>query len=509
MDLAAGPGSGGTGLTEVRPIIPANSSLRQVGAAGEVSASTFGAKFPVGTRVPINESDKLAKGLAKAGQDQSKNDLYRRMLLAVSCSVAYELSKQDGFLQIGSCTCVDARTLSDNMYEHLELNLGAPGLTTTVSSDLRWLSSGTLLFTFLSASIPRLCTLSYVVSGDRHLLPGASLLLSPSGAVGQYYGIEKTKKSHPLYHLRSKVKASVLARLSRAGISMPPVAPWIFVIPDVNDYYEESRQPIESRPISPMTLWPANLCFCKDTRALEGGSEGRTSMSAAVEGPIDPLEKAQEWFLGKVARMKALEIKSHKAALEAQRLKETEDMNEEDAMSDFQPHIAPGITPREVSSIYPTPPDGLPSVANDSWISNDPQSSGNDDELNAAMTAADEDHQPYAEAGHDDLFGEMDIDLFATNGLTEADFSFFDEPSLEGDVEHGGVDPILSGGHLAVGDAIDDPPAAMTLNHHSSPILQGGHDNDASPVLTPDRGELPQERGMRPRFLHHTLQLNH
>ena len=46
--------------------------------------------------------------------------------------------------------------------------------------------------------------------------------------------------------------------------------------------------------------------------------------------------------------------------------------------------------------------------------------------------------RPYAEHANGDLFDEIEMDIFTANGLTEADFSFFDEPSpLYGAARHG------------------------------------------------------------------------
>ena len=42
---------------------------------------------------------------------------------------------------------------------------------------------------------------------------------------------------------------------------------------------------------------------------------------------------------------------------------------------------------------------------------------------------------------NDDLFEDIDIDMFTTTGLTEADFSFFDEPDNPGQTEPTATDP--------------------------------------------------------------------
>ena len=435
------------------------------------------------------------KSLASVGQGYTLTDIYPRILAAISHTLSYPLSKAKNLLLVGSCTYVDVRTLGDHAYEHLEMSLATAG-TATVSCSIRWLSSGILLFALSEDTVPRLSTIPHVLlssQGSSAVPLGGSLLLSPSGVVGQYHGIENTPKSHPLYRTRAEMKSSVSSALILRGISMPAKPQWALVLLEAGKNWRESKgeNPLKNFR---MTLWPAHLCLCKEVQTIVGNWKIAAAPGSAPSSGDDPLERAQKWFLGKPERMEALEARRLKDMAEAQRTKEAADMEDEDTVSDFEPQMDRDLTPRDGSGIYPTPPDGLPSTAHDSSMNNEPHFNGHHDEANGGI-ASEGIHQPYEEQRNDDMFEEMDIDLFATNGLTEDDFNFFDEPSLRGEDGHDNAAVTFPSELFTFADPVIAPTSILPLDEQPSPILEEASD-DAPQNLSSEVGNVVGKSGM-------------
>ncbi|KAF2494486.1 hypothetical protein BU16DRAFT_618564 [Lophium mytilinum] len=234
-------------------------------------------------------------------------------------------------------------------------------------------------------------------------------------------------------------------------------------------------------------LWPSGLCFSYDSskqgwdpaasvRTPLGLEDHLTSQNSAEQGLDwfqtpesmgyqDPLDLAQQWFCNKPERDKAQEArrKAQQAEEEAQTKDDSNVLypssplySRTGAWGDLQP----------VSGVYPTPPDGVapqgpvvssagdiphisgPIGSMDGMLSQDsnPRSSdlpGTNDADGTGLLGMPGtspklshpfDSQPELNfssslhGGNDDLFEDMDEDTFDGNGVTDADFNFFDEP---------------------------------------------------------------------------------
>jgi mediator of RNA polymerase II transcription subunit 13 len=217
-------------------------------------------------------------------------------------------------------------------------------------------------------------------------------------------------------------------------------------------------------------LWPRALCFFHSSEEHEMTSSDSTvgghSMLRWYETPEstgfkDPLDAAQEWFLGKPDRDKILEArrKAKKAEEDAARRKD-----EQQNLLPSSPLNARGGTYGDlhpVSGVYPTPPDGVapgtavshsdtPSVSG--TVSNvilAPGGSNPAINLSAPQddTKMDEQQMPLTSpvvpsapdnfntsSGNDDLFGDMDEDGYGGDRINDTDFDFFDGPD-ENDID--------------------------------------------------------------------------
>ena len=226
------------------------------------------------------------------------------------------------------------------------------------------------------------------------------------------------------------------------------------------------------------------------------GEDGDPFDRPLADASVDPLEKVESWFLGKAARMEASRIRLQEENKEAQALKDVEDTDDEDSSSPFEMPVDQGISPQDVSGIYPTPPDGLPPALLGSSNSNNLRPGDYDDE-EKELHPSDETRGDYDGQENDDLFGDIDIDMFASNGLTEADFSFFDEPGM--------IDEDLreTGQVMALDDTNEttDHPMAFDGQGLTATLHQSG-DTGLDENIAEDQEDNVSARGMSIPFRH-------
>ena len=421
-----------------------------------------------------------------ATRNHSALEVYANFTSAVSLSLSHSLGKKRGWLQLGPNACIEVRTLGDDLFDNSELH---PWLTTTTKTSfvVKWLSSGILLISFIQVRLPRLIKMSTILSRDTQStgLPiGLPLLLSPSGVRCQYLGAETYLKSDSRRKSAVQLKASILSHLSQQGIRPMREVIWIHV----------QMAPDPNNPLGPpVSLWPANLCFCEDIMTPVSSDRGGPFNMPLPDGSVDPLEEAESWFLGKSARIELSRVRMLEENEKAQALKDVEDTDEEDVLSPLEVPIDQGITPQDVSGIYPTPPDGLPPPLSGSSNPNNARS-GDYDYEEKEIQPSDEKRGEHDGQENDDLFGDMDIDMFASNGLTEADFSFFDEPGI--------VDQDLreTGQAMALDDTNEtvDPPMAFDgQGILSTPNKKGDSPSDS--IIEEAQGGADGMQGMHPR----------
>ena len=370
----------------------------------------------------VNELDSKRLEASGVSHNHSVSRVYSNFISAASCSLSHALGKRQGWIQLGPHACIDARTLGYDPVDHPDSHAWV-ATTSRLSFDVKWLSCGTLLISVFQTRLPKHSRVSTVLSeGVNHagLALGSPVVFSPFGIRGQYLGTEDPPKSNPQRKATIQLKASVLSRLAYRGIRVIQDATWIQV-------HVEQGSNAFSDPL--VSLWPADLCFCEDTMVSLSGEDLESSNRSIVDCSIDPLEQAESWFRGKAARREALQDRLREESQGTQVAHDIEDTDDEEGLSPLEIPLDQGITPQDVSGIYPTPPDGPPQPL--SGLSN-PHNLHSGDYVNEEkdLRPSDEARGDYDAQENDDLFGDMDIDMFASNGLTEADFRFFDEPGM-------------------------------------------------------------------------------
>jgi mediator of RNA polymerase II transcription subunit 13 len=213
--------------------------------------------------------------------------------------------------------------------------------------------------------------------------------------------------------------------------------------------------------------WPAVLCFHNDGVNLHGHSRNLITEIEEIDGTDpaswfsppgqggfrDPIHFAEDWFRGKGDRDRVIAERRRKQ----REIEAAQRQAEGAALSVPSPFYTRGDL-QSVGGVYPTPPDGLPQASSTQIPQDIPAVAGANlsarpsvdyqtgDGMDLDMGLFNEGvkmrgpsiisrgSMQLDTSMHmgDDLFGEMDEDDdFVGNDITDADFSFFDEPDLD------------------------------------------------------------------------------
>ncbi|KAF2680900.1 hypothetical protein K458DRAFT_310879 [Lentithecium fluviatile CBS 122367] len=354
--------------------------------------------------------------------------------------------------------------------------------------DVFWASSGTLVVSTLS--LPKLdihCLDEVAAHDEQKDLIGSCVRIAPSGMLAQIASFDdpvdavaedasqklqrKKAKIAPLERGLEIWKSVVVRWLSWKGYNLAALdkrTSWV----RVRTSRVNQSTPPSSAPFSPSGefLWPRALCFYygnlpaehTPTASEPTSSQGEKALewfeTETSTGFKDPVDTAQQWFLGKLERDKLADARrrAKKAEEDAARIKE-----ESHGLFPSSPlNVRAGTYGdlQAVSGVYPTPPDGiLPGTVMSSGDT--PSVSGmatniilvpgsNNPAINISApldtTHGDGQQQPLTspefppaleqyntDGDNDDLFEDMVDDEFEGNGITDADFNFFDGPDGE------------------------------------------------------------------------------
>ncbi|KAL8855262.1 MAG: hypothetical protein Q9178_008086 [Gyalolechia marmorata] len=395
------------------------------------------------TRSPSNEQ----RAHPESSQPQSTfphktiNDLvpyiYRAFTLALSSSLLYSLVSGGDWLPFGNDSCL-------RIYQNPTGWATMKSTAERLRLDVRWSPSGILTIGSRLTPLPSFSPLSDVLEqgqgvDKKSLHIGVPVFVSPFGARCTLLGEESQILGKAKADRR--FKTSTRAWLESYGIATKREVLWVCL----QIRWKSSPNSIVLNGQAVCQIWwPADLCFIKDT-----GSKLRETNSIENIGNgtfVNPLEEAEQWFLGRKERDNVIEAR--RKEVDERKLhnnkppNDEEDELEEDA-ADPLLRANQYLSAQEASGIYPTPPDVLGSNAQGSVAAQDtPGASipgGHPHQAIVSSEATDgrisdiDSRAPFAEDESQDLFGDMDTDMFDPNGLTEADFNFFDEPNEEVD----------------------------------------------------------------------------
>ena len=401
-----------------------------------------------------------ADGKARSGTPNVCQDvlpIYLKIVSAIMLSLSYSLTRSRLYIPLSSQLLLDHTITLGS--EHLEsANNTNTGMTIfkLISLGVHWFPSGTLVLMSYPKSGHSFYCFSDLFIDNSHFSPILSpmpVYLAPLGYTGSYGGIEPdicNGEAREQGDIRRREWKSCIKTLLRSkGIGLPDETQWIIVQVHATNGKEIAggENITRDRNESYTLLWPAHLCF-SEVRRDPAQDDGLSWFVRTAEDPgyiCDSLLNAENWYMGRVARAEAIESQRRQAELEARLEADTSASDEYDAMSGT---LGRYIDAQTLNGIYPTPPDGDRSQAAASSIGHEandietrhegggmiadssiePQYSADVSDGISASPTNDLAAGEYDGLEDEDLFGDMDTEMFTANGLTEADFNFFDEP---------------------------------------------------------------------------------
>ena len=378
--------------------------------------------------------------------------LYRLFIGAILPSIRQSLLKNHGLLPLGQTTFVreisshhsvdeefsDGRDSGGAALLEIRLQLLPIGQLTLVTENISGISLRRA--TALTAE----CKLSNGVRGD-------IVLLAPAGIIAR---LPKSDETH-----ESQQPTTPKER----GIWQSELEQWMTDqgLQDWNDQcrnFMEVQIPTrrsggqsESLPGGAGTWvhwetvsWPEHMCFC-----LECPSISKEDSNGLVTKMADPLQFAEEWFLGAEARAKRIQNKQASTKEEPVDAASTDLSPTGGLVFENSPMFHRNMIAelQNANNIYPTPPDGAlsqvtPGMSSMDGIGATPAEvhrippergdSADDHDMDGPLQGQQSDPVVGTGTYDEDLFGEMPTGGFGASGIAdEPNWDFFDEQDLE------------------------------------------------------------------------------
>ena len=282
-------------------------------------------------------------------------------------------------------------------------------------------------------------------------LSGVTVILAPSGDRATV--VDRAPDGY------GEMKRSIATRLQHQNIKVSSQTEWLKLQVSVDDSDEVL-----------FIIWPAHLCFSNPSRSWVNPQEDSLGHVDPVQRWVDPLEMAERWYNGRAARDNALEAK-RKANEKLVEVKKEYHESDDEGNLVYVEGISNGrLNIQDMSGVYPTPPDGAPPGTQEQnnrlETGEMPSIAANSIQGPSPLAASPmfNETPSFNNDGDGDLFGEIDSEMFAANGITEDDFNFFDEPSAD-EME-----------------AVDTQQSTISSNF----ATQAGTVHPSSPHLNPD-----------------------
>jgi mediator of RNA polymerase II transcription subunit 13 len=457
----------------------------------------------------------------------SLRDIHECFISAVLGSIVYFLCRNQGFIPLNSRTLIltspkptfigFSSTRNSEMVNTIEL----------ATLDISLTSLGALVVKGHADMAPGLQSLINVpgYGGIDNLAPGAALWLAPGGNAAKFYSVSD-EKNLPGSLSTSQLQANkadqrpnsfnslaikswqskCLEWLSAKGLDSAALESggWLFVqvLGGPSPYSNTDFQGIPILEELAIVPWPARLCFQTSSTTIRDLQTPDTG----INGPRDPLSFAQDWFTSKDERAN-IATKRQKERQAAETLsREQADLEARALRSNT---YSPAALRRgsNAGAMYPTPPDAphhpigaTPSFDGTASTPGNPNmfvphevptsqathaladadgdmwGSGKKERTSLSMHFNDNDND------NDNLFGEIEADIFGTD-ITDADFSFFDEPdNVQLSQKPSSPRPVFPPVNQEANSLGETPaPTSESINppdHSDTNMLDGQDDNE-------------------------------
>ncbi|KAJ5335977.1 uncharacterized protein N7506_003999 [Penicillium brevicompactum] len=466
--------------------------------------------------------------------------IYASFISAVTGAISLQLIRHHGALPLGSRTLFTA--VEKSGYEVPHINNDSPLSTSCLTTlNVQLTMAGTITVsaqTISQTGILRLCNPRDNISHTPIAKPGADVWLCPNGTIARLVTANVDSSNtlspdNPLPAVHSakqtQWKSDVLQWLQNFGLGVGAAdqEPWVevevwepFFARLAGEAWRQSDDNPSMLPLKRM-LWPARFCFRR-------ASSSKSSSWAQTSLLDEPLDFAEQWptLAGSLNLDVAANLQNTPTAHEAQ-------------PRDLERAPSPKVEPSEIieslsriaqypdlqstNLVYPTPPDGAvavgPSVTNTSEAFVDAPDFGisRGQQQSSRRNLADADSSPiqnngigvgtgrYDESDEEDLFGEINGKDFGSKGITDADFSFFDEPDFDGmggndqpeDFEQA-LQPSPVQSYMEPDAMVDEPQSPNLLLGPSMSQEEQTSSACEEPTDSPEQLKLPNELTQSP-----------
>lgn len=447
--------------------IPAADLVRSLSTDGSLQASATANQSGKATTTPGNtskSSDSFASSMA----------IYTSFMTAIAGAVGLQYVKHHRAIPLGTRTFYTA--VERPPYDNRNLTEEDKGSNSALSTlKLELTSAGKILValcTVRQQGIIRLSELGNAEKDGMGAHPSADIWLAPNGIVARLITMNTTqstvfapKQASSGATARQKTeskqrlwKATVMEWMSNVGLPVdhPEDEHWVEV--EVSEPFyarlaaEYLRQMDDNQSSSPLKriLWPTKYCF---TRTRVDSSEAVDSWCLLTNDDGQPLQFAQTWLETAALRNEKLNHESHNGIQAQNYSRDTSNAKSIEIPPKIE-SLAPVVHYPDLqnpSLVYPTPPDGTLAPAMSQMNSDVIGNEGQDNRLARTPTgevpvkkqvssrkASLNNNSSFDATGvgtglydtnddEDDLFIEMNDKTFGSKGITDADFSFFDD----------------------------------------------------------------------------------
>lgn len=459
------------------------------------------------TNSAINLLEQACNNVGGGKVDQpsppSVEKAHERFLLALMSSISAALCREKGYLPLGRRTLIAPK--QSQRCDEMAGTGSSKAQADLLTLDADYTGSKVLV---IKATLSETEDLMQFPAANARSTPtreigkGAILLLAPGALFARYIGLlpwlttSRQNNEIPGAILMANAGKPALVSWMRRSldwldtkgldISRLKAEPWLLVEVNMGSPLSGTPDRSQEGPAHPVIVpWPSSLCFQRQAKPIIEKQDQMPLMDAA-----DMVDFVQTWLMTEDERVQT--IQKRKQEWEAKKAASKAQAQGDHDLQDLS-HMTSPLALRRSSlagMVYPTPPDGVhigPGATptfDGSTSTPGPPMPHPMDGIEQPLPKPDLDENEHMEAfpnqgegagfsdSNNNLFDDMgDDDLFgADNGVTDADFSFFDEPDADGGDQ-------MDFGN-ALGDGGDHEEHAMSLrggNMRASPLRITGN----------------------------------
>ncbi|KAL2870789.1 uncharacterized protein BJX67DRAFT_344609 [Aspergillus lucknowensis] len=394
--------------------------------------------------------------------------IYASFVSAVTAAFSLQIVRQNNAIPLGPRTLFST---VESDFDQIAVNSGQIPISTLTSLHVQLMSVGKLtisLQTIAQIGFTRLSQPGRPSSEYSQIPPGTDLWLAPNGSIARLAEVHPGMNNSPHTHSAreaSEWKFNVREWLSYFGLPVDFITDedWVEVEvwePLYAKLSGEAGRPLDESCPLPLKriLWPAMYCFRRVKSTLPLAFEG-TEEKAPFD--CDPLEFAEKWCFQEIPEAVERNVKPLPEDERPSNIESTLSPAPTNPPEGFESLARASLHPelQTANLVYPTPPDGAggigvnPGVFADAFAENPDHGSlsirGRVQQPHGSRFIAKDRSDPDVTMGFgpsaglavgsglydtnddDDLFGDMNGKDFGTKGITDADFSFFDEPDFD------------------------------------------------------------------------------